>query len=82
MDKKLQEELIDSVFIAERRTGRKLDVGTVYDVLRYSLRKLEAIGKGMDYLPLLFENELRDFVMREEINCIGALSAPTTVLGG
>lgn len=54
MDKKLQEELVDSVFIAERRTGRKLDLGTVYGVLRYSLRKLEAIGKEMDYLPLLF----------------------------
>ena len=36
--------------------------------LRYSIGKLSYIGKDMDYLPLLFENELRDHAMREEIN--------------
>jgi len=82
MDKKLQEELVDAIFTAYRKTGKRFDPRTVYDVLRYSLRKLEAIRKEMDYLPLLFENELRDFAMREEINRIGALFAPTATIGG
>lgn len=54
--------------------GRKFDLGVVYEVLRYSLRKLEAIGKDMDYLPLFFENELRDHAMREKINRKGAVN--------
>lgn len=72
MDEKLQGELVDAVLTAERRTGRKFDLSVVFEVLRYSIRKLDYIGKDMDYLPLLFENELRDHAMREEINKKGA----------
>ena len=72
MDEKLQEELVDAVRTAELRTGRKFDLAVVFEVLRYSIGKLSYIGKDMDYLPLLFENELRDHAMREEINKRGA----------
>lgn len=74
MDEKLKEELVEAIETAELRIGRKFDLGVVYEVLRYSIGKLSYIGKEMDYLPLLFENELRDHAMREEINRRGAMN--------
>lgn len=79
MDKGMENAMVGAIHTAELRTGRKFDFDTIADVLIYSARKLKAIGKGTDYLPLLFENELRDHVMREEINMIGALVTPETV---
>lgn len=72
MDEKLQAELVDAVRTAELRTGSKFDIGVVYEVLKYSIGKLSCIGKGMDYLPLRFDNELRDHAMREAVNRKGA----------
>lgn len=74
MDEKLKAELVKAIETAELRTGRKFDPAVVYDVLKYSINKLSYIGKYMDYLPLLFENELRDHVMREKINWRGAMN--------
>ena len=74
MDEKLKAELVKAIETAELRTGRKFDPAVVYDVLKYSINKLSYIGKDMDYLPLLFENELRDHIMREKINRRGAMS--------
>jgi len=71
--------MVDAIHTAELQTGRKFDFDTIVDVLIYSVCKLKAICKGADYLQLLFENELRDYAMREEINMISALAAPETV---
>lgn len=73
-EEKLQEALADAVLAAEMKTGRHFDFDTVYEVMKYSVRKLEVIGKGEDYLPLLLETELCDHVMREEINRRGELN--------
>ncbi len=78
MDEERANEMVDAIETAGICTGRKLDFDTIVDVLMYSVRKLEVIGRGVDYLPLLFENELRDYAMREEINMIGALVASAT----
>lgn len=74
MNERLEEALSDAVLTAELKTGVHFDFDTVYEVLKYSIRKMEVAGKGLDYLPLLFENELRDHVMRQEINRMGELN--------
>lgn len=68
------EELADIAIAAQRRAGADLDLMDVYNVLRYTIRKAELNGKGDDYVPVLFENELRDFLMRKEINRIGGMN--------
>lgn len=40
----------------------------IADILAFTRRKCKINRKGDDYVPLLFENELRDYLMREAIN--------------
>lgn len=70
MNENAVEAVVDAIRIAENRTYCHFDFDTIVDVLLYSVQKLKIIGKGTDYLPLLFENELRNHAMREEINAI------------
>ena len=60
--------LTDIVFDVRRETGYRFDVMEVFDILKHSIRKAELNGKGEDYLPILFRNELEDHVMRQRIN--------------
>ena len=46
----------------------------IHTALQYTERKAKLNGKGDDYIPVLFENELRDFVMREIINTRGRMN--------
>lgn len=55
----------------EERFGWEFDQKEVDSILAFTKRKADLNGKGADYVPILFENELRDFVMREVINYIG-----------
>lgn len=55
----------------ESKTGWTFFLEDVLSVLQYAEQKAAQNGKGDDYIPILFENELRDLVMREVINCIG-----------
>lgn len=64
----MNEKLKAVVLSAEKQTGIRFSNSVIYEVLRYSLYKLEYIRKEMSYLPVLFENELRDYAAREEIN--------------
>ena len=59
---------------AERVVGITFDPEVIYKVIRYTVRKCELNGKGEDYIPVLFENELRDYLMRREINERGELN--------
>lgn len=43
----------------------------VIKVLKHTERKMELNGKGDDYLPLLFADELKDYVIRIAINVSG-----------
>ena len=70
----LIQELTDILFDVQRRLCRTFDLMDVFNILRYTIRKCELNGKGEDYIPILFENELRDFVMREEINALGRMN--------
>ena len=68
------EELADIAMAAQRRMGPDLSMVDVYNVLKYTIRKAEVNGKDAEYVPILFENELRDFATRKAINQIGRLN--------
>lgn len=59
----------------ERKTGYRFSASEVLEVLLYTIRKNRALGKGVEYFWILFENELTDLVMRTEINLKGVEAA-------
>lgn len=61
----------DIVSEVEEKTGYIFDEAEVRDVFAYTVRKCEINRKGPDYIPILFENELRDYLMRAYINMRG-----------
>ena len=67
-------ELADIVFDVQRREGYTFDPMEVVQVVQLTVRKVEMNGKDDSYVPILFENELRDHVMRERINEIGRMN--------
>lgn len=64
-------EIVKAIESAEAEMGRIIPEGVWLEVLGYSMRKLEVIKKPMDYLPILFRNELTDYYTRLEINLKG-----------
>ena len=64
-------EFTEIIRKVQNSTGYLFQTEELTEVVRYSKRKLEAIGKNSDYLKILFESELRDYVMRRKINLIG-----------
>lgn len=68
------EELVDILFDVQRRFHYTFDLQDAYDILTYTIRKCELNGKGKDYIPILYENELRDFLIGREINLRGAIN--------
>lgn len=64
-------EIVKAIEAAEAEMGRIIPEGVWVEVLGYSMRKLETIKKPMDYLPILFRNELTDYYARLEINLRG-----------
>lgn len=67
-------ELVNAKKAAEEHIGIEIPDCVANQVLDYSVRKCEVNGKGTDYLPILFENELRDYYMRLAINLKGAIA--------
>lgn len=59
----------------EKNTGYEFSAPEVLEVLLHTIRKNRALGKGMEYFWILFENELSDLVMRVEINLKGVEAA-------
>ena len=54
-------QIIEAVRLAEMKMGRKIPEGVWMDVLSESYRKLSYIKKPVEYLPILFQNELFDY---------------------
>lgn len=65
------QEIQDIVSGVEEKLGWVFFPDEIEDVLQYTIRKAALNRKGDDYIPILFENELRDSVMREKINYMG-----------
>lgn len=66
-------EAKEAIENAEKRLGFEIDPLVALKVYRHSVRKLEVIGKGSDYLPILYESELYDHYMRMAIT-VGGLA--------
>lgn len=64
----LTPELAEIVAEVQEKTEYIFCPVEIADILAYTHRKCEINGKGEDYIPILFENELRDYLMREAIN--------------
>ena len=56
----LTPELAEIVAKVQEQTGYIFCPVETADILAYTHRKCEINGKGEDYVPILFENELRD----------------------
>lgn len=68
------EELADIVYDVQSRIGYRFDLMEVFEIARHTVRKAELTGQDEGYVPILFENELRDFVMRKCINVMGGMA--------
>lgn len=68
------DELFDIVEDVQGRIGYIFSAQEVRKVLAYTKHKCEINGKGDSYVPILFENELRDHVMRLTINTMGEIN--------
>ena len=70
----MSEELAEIVEKVAEKTGLVICLKDANEVLKYTVRKCEVSGTGPDYIPVLFENELRDFLTRKIINARGAIA--------
>lgn len=64
-------EIRKALRTAEAMTGWTFSADDAYLILKHSERKAALCGKDDSYIPLLYENELVDFVMREKVNRAG-----------
>lgn len=68
---KQSRELYEIVDKVQRGCGYEFSEKELLDIHAYTVRKCEVNGKGDDYVPILFENELTDYLMRKAINIAG-----------
>lgn len=68
------EKIVAAIESAERKLNKQIPEMVWLDVLFHSMRKCVVAGKDESYLPILFENELHDYYMRQEINERGGLA--------
>lgn len=62
----------------EKKMGYSFSDIEVENVFSFTVRKCEINGKGLDYVSILFENELRDYIMRAHINTRGIMNIKST----
>lgn len=62
------EEYIEIIDRVQADTGHRFGCRDIFDIIIHTARKAKMIDKGDDYVFVLFENELRDFVTRLQIN--------------
>lgn len=65
------EELGNIIVDVQNETSFWFDVDDMVAIMQHTVRKADLNGKDEAYVPLLFRNELEDYVMRERINAIG-----------
>jgi len=62
------EVLAEVVRSVQNRLGILFDPMEVFEVTKTTVRKVEVKNLGESYIPLLFEDELHDLAVRNEIN--------------
>lgn len=74
MNRGIAEAMVDVLYQVQREVRYIFSFDEVYGTAVQTKRKVDLNGKGDDYVPILFENELRDLVMRNRINLLGRLN--------
>jgi len=74
MDRKIAEAMVDTLYQVQRELGHTFSFDEEYATAVQTRRKADLNGKDDDYIPVLFENELKDLVMRNRINILGRLN--------
>lgn len=59
---------------AETQLGFEIPDDVAKEVMVFSKRKCELNGKGESYLPLLYEDELKQYYFRMAINLMGGMN--------
>lgn len=71
-------ELSNAILLAigrvQIRTGYIFGLEELNEVMSHTIRKCDLNGKGDEYIPILFENELSDYLMRLSINAKGEMN--------
>lgn len=67
-------EIREARALAEKRLGFEIPDEVAEEVLQYADRKRRLNNKPESYLPLLYENELRDHFMRLAITMRGEMN--------
>ena len=65
------EDIGRAVSRVENETDYQYDDEEIGKVYEHTLRKCEINGKGNEYIPILFENELKDYIIAKAINLKG-----------
>lgn len=74
MSDTLVNELVDIAIKTSDRIGYRFSKDEIKSVLEYAEQKLELNKKGDDYLPVLFESELENYIRRHAINILGGMN--------
>ena len=71
MDRKIAEAMVDTLYQVQRELWHTFSFDEVYATAVQTRRKTDLNGKDDDYILVLFDNELKDLVMRNRINLLG-----------
>lgn len=66
----MADRLAEIVSIVQKRSGYRFAMSEVFDIISSTVRKAELNGEDESYIPILFENELEDHIMRASINSV------------
>ena len=65
------EDLLSILDKEQGKSGYCFDGAEALEILSHTIRKCSLTGNEIDYIPILFENELHDYTVRLAINHIG-----------
>lgn len=68
------EEVLSVVRFVEKKRDVVFDRNEIDMILQHTYDKATLLNKCSDYLPILFENELIDSIMRERLNLRGVIN--------
>lgn len=66
-----REAIMNIVAEVEKELNLTFGPEEIREVLGYTIRKAKIAGQGESYIPLLFEDELRNFAIRDAVNLLG-----------
>lgn len=70
----MSNEILLAIGRVQIRTGYIFGFEELTEVMALTIRKCDLNGKGDEYIPILFENELSDYLMRLSINAKGEMN--------